>query len=72
MKTPRSVAVLGLLSLVCSFLTEQAGAQATYTLKPTAKMVAWGYHDAKAALVLRAKSGDTVEIQTLITSSPRI
>jgi acetamidase/formamidase len=45
--------------------------QATYTLKPTPKTVAWGYYDAKAAPVLRAKSGDTVEIQTLITNSPK-
>src|SRR5712664_373891 len=46
-------------------------AQATYTLKPTPKTVAWGYYDAKAAPVLRVKSGDTVEIQTLITNSPK-
>jgi acetamidase/formamidase len=39
-------------------------------LKPTPKTVAWGYYDAKTAPVLRIKSGDTVEIQTLITSSP--
>ena len=44
--------------------------QATYTLKPTPKTVAWGYYDAKATPVLRVKSGDTVEIQTLITNSP--
>src|SRR2546430_3914681 len=41
-----------------------------HTLKPTPKTVAWGYYDAKAAPVLRVKSGDTVEIQTLITNSP--
>jgi hypothetical protein len=46
-------------------------AQAIHTLKPTPKTVAWGYYDAKAAPVLRVKSGDTVEIQTLITSSPK-
>jgi acetamidase/formamidase len=33
--------------------------------------VAWGYYDAKAEPVLRIKSGDTVEIQTLITNSPK-
>src|SRR5713101_2855597 len=32
-----------------------------YTLKATPKTVAWGYYDAKAAPVLRVKSGDTVE-----------
>src|SRR5260370_25599445 len=50
---------------------QQASTQATYTLKPTPKTVAWGYYDAKAAPMLRVKSGDTVEIQTLITNSPK-
>src|SRR5712664_1325975 len=45
--------------------------QAAYTLKPTPKTVAWGYYDAQAKPVLRVKSGDTVEIQTLITNSPK-
>jgi len=39
-------------------------------LKPTPKTVAWGYYDAAAAPVMRVKSGDTLEVQTLITSSP--
>src|SRR5438132_4752927 len=42
-----------------------------YSLKPTPKTVACGYYDAKAAPVLRVRSGDTVEIQTLITNSPK-
>ncbi len=50
---------------------QRTSAQTTYTLKPTPKTVAWGYYDAKAVPVLRVKSGDTVEIQTLITSSPK-
>src|SRR5437899_1069966 len=53
-----------------SLSAQQMSAQAKYTLKPTPKTVAWGYYDAKTAPVLRVKSGDTVEIQTLITSSP--
>src|SRR5215510_605130 len=48
-----------------------ARSQTTYTLKPTPKTVAWGYYDAKATPVLRVKAGDTVEIQTLITNSPK-
>jgi acetamidase/formamidase len=39
-------------------------------LKPTPKTVAWGYYDAKTPPVLRIKSGDTVEIQTLLASNP--
>jgi acetamidase/formamidase len=52
-------------------LSGSANAQATYTLKPTPKTVAWGYYDAKTPPVLRVKSGDTVEIQTLLTNSPK-
>src|SRR5580693_5905616 len=53
------------------FISPVIRAQTVQTLKPTPKTVAWGYYDAKAAPVLRVKSGDTVEIQTLITSSPK-
>ena len=41
-----------------------------YRLESTPKTVVWGYYDAKTPPVLRIKSGDTVEIQTLVTSSP--
>src|SRR5262245_59394665 len=41
-----------------------------YRLKPTPKTVAWGHYDASTPPVLRVKSGDTVEVQTLITSTP--
>src|SRR5262245_24019759 len=47
-----------------------AHAQQPLQLKPTPKTVAWGYYDASTPPVMRIKSGDTVEIQTLITSSP--
>src|SRR5882757_3224054 len=60
--------VLG--SFICPS-SASAQAAATYNLKSTPKTVAWGYYDAKAAPVLHVKSGDTVEIQTLITSSPK-
>jgi acetamidase/formamidase len=61
-----------LAGLIAAFpLSSQIRPQATYTLKPTPKTVAWGYYDAKATPVLRVKSGDTVEIQTLITNSPK-
>jgi acetamidase/formamidase len=44
-------------------------AGSSYELKPTPKTVAWGYYDAKTPPVLRIKSGDTVEMQTLVSSS---
>jgi acetamidase/formamidase len=66
------IVALGLCSIGLS--APLAGAQntgsATYTLKPTPKTVAWGYYDASAPPVLRIKGGDTVEIQTLLTSEP--
>jgi acetamidase/formamidase len=43
---------------------------ADYQLKATPANVAWGYYWAKAKPVLKIKSGDTVEIETMITSSP--
>jgi acetamidase/formamidase len=42
----------------------------THQLKATPKTVAWGYYDAAAPPALRIQSGDTVEVHTLITSSP--
>src|ERR1700747_3274487 len=61
--------LLVLLLSLCS--AEFSPISGQVTLKPTPKTVAWGYYDAKAAPVLRIKSGDTVEIQTLITNSPK-
>src|SRR6266851_5764930 len=54
---------------LCAQQPAASGGQ-TYQLKPTPKTVTWGYYDAKTPPVLRIKSGDTVEIQTLVTSSP--
>src|SRR6202023_1550394 len=65
------LAVCGVLIAAVTAAGQQTNSAATYTLKPTPKTVAWGYYDASAAPVLRVKSGDTVEIQTLITSSPK-
>ena len=65
---------LGIIAVVIagnSAASECLQAQATLTLKATPTTVAWGYYDAKAAPVLHVKSGDTVEIQTLITNSPK-
>ena len=41
-----------------------------HTLKPTPKTIVWGYFDATSKPVLTIKSGDTVEIQTLVAGSP--
>jgi acetamidase/formamidase len=43
-----------------------------YKLKATPKTVVWGYYDASTAPVLRIKSGDTVEVQTLSGNPARL
>ncbi|PYU27712.1 MAG: acetamidase [Acidobacteria bacterium] len=58
------------LAVPCQAQQSTAPAGQIYQLKPTPKTVVWGYYDPKTAPVLRIKSGDTVEIQTLIASSP--
>src|SRR5438874_8863227 len=65
-----SIALGSLLGGLFLFIP-RVDAQSRHTLKPTPKTVAWGYYDAKTPPVLRIKSGDTVEIQTLITNSPQ-
>jgi acetamidase/formamidase len=62
---------LALLLLASTVSAQQPAAKSQYSLKPTPKTIAWGYYDASTPPVLRVKSGDTVEIQTLITSSPK-
>jgi acetamidase/formamidase len=41
----------------------------SYQLKPSPKTATWGYYDAKTPPALRIKSGDMVEMQTLVTAS---
>ena len=60
----KSLGTLAVLSLALSsvgFSLEPANAQGRYTFAATPETVAWGYSDAKAAPVLRVKSGDTIE-----------
>jgi acetamidase/formamidase len=70
---PRGAArfALALLLLASTVSAQQPAAKSQYSLKPTPKTIAWGYYDASTPPALRVKSGDTVEIQTLITSSPK-
>jgi acetamidase/formamidase len=67
---PRRLALIACLAALWPSL---AGAQSpgpTHRLRPTPTTVAWGYYDASTPPVLRVQSGDSIEIQTLITSSP--
>jgi acetamidase/formamidase len=68
------VLTLGLLIFVPTYMGgQEPGKEAgpkTYQLKASPKTVSWGYYDAAATPVLRIKSGDTVEVYTLLTNSP--
>ena len=54
------------LLLLCAGATYAAD----YQLKASPSTIVWGYYSAAAKPVLRIKSGDTVEIQTMLTNSP--
>jgi acetamidase/formamidase len=45
--------------------------QVQHRLMASPKTVAWGYYDAAATPVLRVKSGEFVEVSTMLTNSPR-
>ncbi len=65
--------VAALAAVLAGVAPVPAAAQARpgfHLLEPTPQTVAWGYYDASAPPVLRIASGDTVEVHTLITSSP--
>src|SRR5258707_14768059 len=69
----RVLATLLLACFVAVPLRAQQSAESTgqfYHLKATPKTAVWGYYDAKTPPVLRIKSGDAVEIHTLVSSSP--
>src|SRR5713226_3084627 len=59
----------GLYVLMMSALAAPTFA-ADYQLKAAPSTVAWGYYWSQAKPVLRIKSGDTVETQTMLTNSP--
>ena len=57
-------------ALVVFLAAAMAGEAAEYQLKATPSTVVWGYYWYNAKPVLRIRSGDTVEIQTVTTGSP--
>jgi acetamidase/formamidase len=76
-RTVMNHAIPSIIPVICLLLLSAAGAFAQQTaareshiLKPTPKTVAWGYYAATTPPVLRIKSGDTVQVHTLITSTP--
>jgi acetamidase/formamidase len=58
------------IALLAALALAAPAAAATYELKATPETVAWGHYDATDRPVLTVKSGDTVVVHTLLTSSP--
>jgi acetamidase/formamidase len=62
--------IFALIFAAASAFAQKTAAGESHILKPTPKTVAWGYYAATTPPVLRIKSGDTVQVHTLITSTP--
>lgn len=62
--------VAAALAVASSAPAQDAPATQPYKLPASPSTVVWGYYDAAAKPVLTIKSGDRVEIQTLLTNSP--
>ncbi len=68
--TRRPLAAAALAALALAPVAAAQDRPGFHHLEPTPRTVAWGYYDASAPPVLRIASGDTLEVHTLITSSP--
>ena len=76
--TPICFSVAGCAAMACASVPAAAPNEAPvygkievqHRLLASPKTVAWGYYDAAATPVLRVRSGDLVEVSTLLTSSP--
>ena len=76
--TPICFSVAGCAAMACASVPAAAPNEAPvygkievqHRLLASPKTVAWGYYDAAATPVLRVRSGDFVEVSTLLTSSP--
>ena len=57
-------------SALAPLIAQEPAAPQTHQLKATPTTVAWGHYWSQTPPVLRIKSGDAVEVHTLLTSSP--
>jgi len=74
----RSITILALVILIvapvpmCGQQAKNAGDSRVHVLKPTPKTVMWGYYASASKPVLKIKSGETVEMQTLLAGTPEV
>ncbi|MEX2367382.1 MAG: hypothetical protein WD601_12320, partial [Pseudohongiellaceae bacterium] len=65
MKVRPKLVLLALLALLAA-----VPAQAQHVLRATPESVVWGYYDSATPPVLRIRSGENVEIHTLLVTGP--
>jgi len=65
----RLVALVGALA-VAALVASQTRAPKTHRLEATPSTVAYGYYWAEAKPALRIASGDIIDVDTLLTSTP--
>src|SRR5690349_12619241 len=69
-----TLAILAAVSLSAALAAQRPASRpssaAIKTLEPTPTTVAYGYYSADAKPALRIKSGETVRVHTLLTSTP--
>src|SRR5258708_7784732 len=74
----KSIAVLAVCILILVPMTlggqqpDNSAGTKMHVLKPTPKTVVWGYFDGASKPVLKIKSGETVEVQTLLAGTPEV
>lgn len=64
------VAAAGIAAAAVPAAWQRGAVRAVKTLEPTPETVAYGYYDAAARPAVRVKSGETIRVHTLITSTP--
>jgi len=69
-RTRSALLAIGTAGLIVSGVAAQQPAAKVHRLPATPETVAWGYYAATAKPVLRIASGDIVEVETLLTSTP--
>jgi acetamidase/formamidase len=65
-----SIRIAALLLLACAAATLTAQAPRTHRLEATPQTVAYGYYWSEAKPVLRIASGDILDVDTMLTSTP--
>jgi acetamidase/formamidase len=66
----RTLLPLAMALLACSALSAQRPSPRTHRLEATPSTVAYGYYWSEAKPVLRIASGDIIDVDTLLTSTP--